>query len=79
MFLTTRALYITHLILDLLSNSFLQTNYSKVFNNFCSFKQFYVFKRTCFKTHGNFNFYTKLVFPLTLTFFTTIGMFLKKK
>ena len=41
------------------SNSFLQTNYSKVFNNFCSFKQLYVFKGTCLKTLGNFNFYAK--------------------
>ena len=38
------------------SDSFLQTNYSKVFNNFSSFKQLYVFKRTCFKTLDNFNF-----------------------
>ena len=58
------------------NNSFLQTNYSKVFNNFCLFKPLYIFKRTCLKVLGNFNFYTKLLF--LWTFFTTFGMFLIK-
>ena len=58
------------------SNSFLQTNYSKVFNNFCLFKPLYIVKRTCLKALGNFNFYTKSL--ILLTFFTIFGMFLIK-
>ena len=58
------------------NNNFLQTNYSKVFDNFCLFKPLYIFKRTCLKALGNFNFDTKSLF--LLTFFTTFGMFLIK-
>ena len=58
------------------SNSFLQSNCSKVFNNFFLFKPLYIFKRTCLKALGNFNFYIKSLFRLT--FFTTFGMFLIK-
>ena len=38
------------------NNSFLQTNYFKVFNNYCLSKPLYIFKCTCLKTLGNFNF-----------------------
>ena len=58
------------------NNSFLLTNHSKDFNNFCLFKPLYIFKRTCLKALGNFNFYTKSSF--LLTFFTIFGMFLIK-
>ena len=58
------------------SNSFLQTNYSKVFNNLYLFKPLYIFKRTCLKVLGNFNFYTKSLF--LLMFFTTFDMSLIK-
>ena len=37
------------------NKSFLQTNYSKDFNNFGLFKPLYISKCTCLKAQGNFN------------------------
>ena len=75
-FNNTSIVYGTPNILYYNDNSFLQTNYSKYFNNFCLFKPLYIFKCTCFKALGNFNFYSKSSF--LLTFFTIFSMFLIK-
>ena len=59
------------------SKNFLRINYFKVINNFRTFKSLLVFKDACSKALGNFEFYTKSLFPLT--FFTTFSMFLLKR
>ena len=59
------------------SKNFLRINYFKVINNFRTFKSLFVFKDACSKALGNFEFYTKSLFPLT--FFTTFSMFLLKR
>ena len=59
------------------SKNFLRINYFKVINNFRTFKSWFVFKVTCSKALGNFDFYTKSLF--SLKFFTTFGTFLLKR